>query len=221
MKLLIQAPTRQRPDQFFENVQAALDLMTGPPDGFEFNVILDNDDKSMCNPEVIARLCKLPRTAFYFDPPSTKIRACNAHLGPKVFDILVLLSDDMRPVVKGWDDIVRERMLNHFPDTDGVLWFNDGFRGHELNTLCILGRKYYRRFGYIYHPAYKSMWADNEFMEVAAGLKKQKYFRQVIIEHRHPGAGKAKYDDLYRRNDVPMGADGTTFRHRKAAGFPA
>ena len=28
--------------------------------------------------------------------------------------------------------------MAHYPDTDGVLWFNDGYKGNKLNTLCIL-----------------------------------------------------------------------------------
>ena len=64
-------------------------------------------------------------------------------------------------------------MTELYPNTDGVLWFNDGNQGNRLNTLCILGKKYYERFNYIYHPDYTSLWADNEFMDVANLLNKQ------------------------------------------------
>jgi hypothetical protein len=89
----------------------------------------------------------------------------------------------MIPEFSGYDSALRDNMEHYFPDTDGVLWFNDGFQKHNLNTLCILGRKYYQRFGYIYHPAYKSLWCDNEFTVVASLLKKQLYFDKVIIRH--------------------------------------
>jgi hypothetical protein len=69
------------------------------------------------------------------------------------FDILLLASDDMIPIVKGYDRIIRDNMPL---DTDRVLHFNDGHRTDSLNTLCILGKKYYDRFGYIYYPEYKT-----------------------------------------------------------------
>ena len=75
---------------------------------------------------------------------------------------------------------IRQKMIKHFPDTDGVLWFFDGWR-KDLNTLCIIGRKYYERFGYIYHPDYKSFWCDAEFTEVANKLKKQVLLLLVAI----------------------------------------
>ena len=67
----------------------------------------------------------------------------------------------MIPEIKGFDSIIRNEMQKLFPDTDGILWFFDGWR-KDLNTLCILGRKYYDRFGYIYHPDYNSFWSDAE-----------------------------------------------------------
>ena len=58
----------------------------------------------------------------------------------------------MVPLVNGYDTVIKEKMTLHYADTDGVLWFNDGHQEKKLNTLCILGKKYYDRFGYIYHP---------------------------------------------------------------------
>jgi hypothetical protein len=85
-------------------------------------------------------------------------------------------------------------MTEHYPDTDGVLWFNDGYQGNRLNTLCILGKKYYDRFNYIYHPDYISVWCDNEFMDVANLLGKQIYFDDIIIRHEHPDWGFGSRD---------------------------
>jgi hypothetical protein len=101
----------------------------------------------------------------------------------------------MTPIVKGYDNIIRNNMKTHYPDTDGVLWFNDGYQGQNLNTLCILGRKYYQRFGYIYCPEYKSLWCDNEFMDQANLLGRQIYFHETIIKHEHPANNRGIYKD--------------------------
>ena len=97
--------------------------------------------------------------------------AINADIPTTAWDILVLISDDMIPEIKSFDQIIRSKMKEHYPDTDGVLWFFDGWR-EDLNTLCILGRKYYDRFGYIYHPSYESFWSDAEFTEVGTNRRR-------------------------------------------------
>jgi hypothetical protein len=72
------------------------------------------------------------------------------------WDILVVMSDDMVCVTHGWDDIIRQDMNENFPDTDGVLHYNDGNQKANVMTMSIIGRKYYKRDGYIYNPEYQS-----------------------------------------------------------------
>ncbi len=110
-------------------------------------------------------------------------------------------------------------MIQYYPDTDGVLWFNDGFQKDRLNTLSILGKKYYDRFGYIYHPSYKSLWCDNEFTEVATKLGKQTYFEQIIIKHEHPLWTKEKPDTVLIENDKYDPEDRANFERRKKEGL--
>ena len=80
-----------------------------------------------------------------------------------------------------------------------------------------MGRKLYERFGYIYHPAYKSFFCDNEFTEQVRKMKKVIYLPQVIIKHEWKGN---KGDDLYRRNTKMAGVDQKTYNKRKALGYP-
>ena len=56
------------------------------------------------------------------------------------WDICVVASDDMIPQVRGWDEELIEKMPK---DLDHVLFYNDGYCGRKLNTMCIFGRKYY------------------------------------------------------------------------------
>ena len=125
----------------------------------------------------------------------------------------------MVPQVKGYDKIISEKMCDYYPNTDGVLWFNDGFAQNRLNTLCILGKKYYKRFNYIYYPEYKSTWCDNEFMEVANSLNKQTYFDEVIIKHEHPDWGFGHYDNIHSKNQNDFVYDKTMYESRKNNNF--
>ena len=135
------------------------------------------------------------------------------------FDIVLLASDDMVPQIKGFDTIIKEKMLSNYPDTDGVLWFNDGYKGDTLNTLCILGKKYYDRFNYIYNPEYKSVWCDNEFMDVSKLLNKVTYFDITIIRHEHPDWGFGSNDSIHMSNIKNESNDRITYERRKKINF--
>ena len=184
---------------------------------------LDEDDITMNNESVIKKLNSYPNMNYIFGDSDSKISAVNRDLTEfkEDWDILVLLSDDMVPVHLGFDEIIRSCFNKYFPDFDGVTWFNDGFQKNKLNTLCILGKKYYKRFNYIYHPSYKSLFCDNEFTYVANALGKQKYFDTIIIEHRHFSIGnnRNRYDQLYIRNDSLMNLDGQNFKLRSQKNF--
>tara|TARA_R110000765_G_scaffold279134_1_gene376791 strand:- start:8993 stop:9520 length:528 start_codon:yes stop_codon:yes gene_type:complete len=157
-------------------------------------------------------------TLLYGDNKS-KIQAINNDMGDIDFDIVLLASDDMIPQIKGYDTIIKNKMEEFYPDTDGVLWFDDGNRGDGLNTLCILGKKYYDRFGYIYHPEYKSLWCDNEFMDVSKKLNKVKYINQVIIKHEHPDCGYGDRDVIHKENYVNDSHDRDVYNKRKKINF--
>jgi hypothetical protein len=105
-------------------------------------------------------------------------------------------------------------------DLDRVLFFNDGYLGRKLNTMCIMGRKYYERFGYIYHPSYQSLWCDNEFMIVADKLDKQDYFDLCLFKHEHFSTNQAvKCDALMNHNQKFYHSDKRNFDKRQANNF--
>ena len=150
----------------------------------------------------------------------SKIHAVNRDIDKiKDWDIVLLASDDMIPQVKGYDQIIIQKMKENYPDSDGVLWFNDGYQGDKLNTLCILGKKYFDRFKYIYFPEYKSTWCDNEFMSVANLLGKQTYFDEIIIKHEHPYWGFGGQDDIHTKNFKDLNHDMEIFNKRKQINF--
>ena len=217
MHILIKFPSRSRPDAlrttFLKYIQFAEDTSK-----ISFLVSLDEDDQTVTRSLQIFLKKVHPSTTVVVGRSCGKIGAINRDmdLAPP-FDILLLASDDMIPIVKGYDRIIR----NNMPiDTDMVLHFNDGHRADSLNTLCILGKKYYDRFGYIYYPEYKSEYCDNEFTDVARALNKQVYFSEVIIKHEHPLWTGAAKDELYTKNDKYISADKELYLKRQLAKFP-
>ena len=235
-RLLVKFPTRGRPDKFF-TVLDRYYYGAKRKDLTSFLVTCDLDDASMYNDAVRQKLQGYKNLAVIYGNSKSKIEAVNADMirAPE-YDIILLASDDMVPEEKGYDEIIRQKMTDLYPDTDGVLWFFDGYR-RDFNTLCILGKKYFERFGYIYHPSYKSFWCDNEFTDVANQLGKQTFIDKVIIRHIHPDwiqrdqitakmyenihkTGGTGIDQTFMKNLPFEQLDARNYKQRKDLGFP-
>ena len=223
MRILLKCPTRSRPQKIMSTLTQYMKL-ANHPEQLGIVVSCDETDTTMSRnlvQEEIHRILK--NTAFhkiFTSPNRSKIEACNANMNEIEWewDIVVLVSDDMIPQIQGYDDVIRNHMMAKFPDTDGILWCNDGTQSEKLNTLSILGRKMYQRFGYIYNPEYKSLFCDTEFTDLCKGDLKEKctYIPYCIIRHEHPGTGFAQnMDSLYQHNQKFWNEDMYTYIRRK------
>ena len=130
------------------------------------------------------------------------------------WDILVNMSDDMVFTQNGFDDIIRAE----FDNLEQCLHFPDG-NTTAIITMSILGRKFYDRFGYVYHPDYVSLFCDNETTEVAKILGCYKFINKNIFSHLHPAWAKAASDEQYRHTESFWGVDEATYNRRKANNF--
>ncbi len=219
MKLLIKFPTRNRKNKFFKVLREYQNLCEDLNNTY-FLITLDNDDESMNPSDVEDIFNTFKNVKVIYGTSNSKIHAVNRDIElVNDWDIVLVASDDMTPKVKGYDNIIRNKMKEFYSDTDGILWFNDGFQGEKLNTLCVLGKKYYERFNYIYHPDYKSCWSDNEFMEVGKILKKQTYIDSVIIKHEHPDWGYGNRDQIHTNNINDYQYDLGVYNRRKEINF--
>ena len=186
-----------------------------------FLISIDENDVSMNNETVLNAIKTYPNIQVEIGHSKSKIDAVNRDLEKILFqwDILLLASDDMFPIENGYDDIIRNDMKKYFSDLDGVLWYNDGHQKDKLNTLCILGKKYFEKFNYIYYPEYKSGYCDNEFTKVSKMLNKVKYFDKVIIEHQHPDWGYGQNDIIHSENYKNLSFDRNLFEFREKNNF--
>jgi hypothetical protein len=216
--LLIKFPTRARPEKFFTVLEKYRAMLSGKHSVF-FLITCDISDITMNNDAVRSRIAQMNNVAVYFGESANKIAAVNMDMDKAPpFSVLLLASDDMIPMVQGYDDVICSEMAARYPDTDGVLWFFDG-HNRNTDTLAILGKKFYDRFGYIYNPEYVSLWCDDEMVQVSKMLGKLTFIDRVIIEHQHPSFVPIVYDELYRKNDTYATQDEQTFRRRHAIKF--
>lgn len=216
--LLIKIPTRSRPDQFFKMLDTYYEYLSHTIP-FTFLITCDQDDTSMNNESVIEKLQSYPHLVFGFTNCASKVEAYNQDVNNFDFDILLVAADDIVPVVKNFDVIIFNTMKETFPDFDGVLNINDGTIGRLCNTIPILGSRYYKRFGYIYHPSYKALVCDVELTNVSKILKREKVIDQVLMKHNHPSWGLAKKDNLYKKNETFHMQDKDVFFQRRVNFF--
>jgi hypothetical protein len=224
MKILVKFPTRSRPEKFLSTLQGYIDNTVGVAT-VDYLITCDSDDPTM-NADVIKRIQDMTdRATINHGSSTSKIHAINRGMAQykEHWDIVVLASDDMICVQHGWDQIIADTMAYHFPDTDGGLWFWDGDHQTRRNGLCtmnIMGRKYYERFGYLYHPSYISLWCDNEYTEVGKRLNKLPFFDQVLFKHVHfsntPGLAP---DELMRKTQSYFKQDMVNYHNRHAKAF--
>jgi hypothetical protein len=217
--ILIKIPTRAREQRFFTVLDQYYSKLSNKLP-VHFVISCDEDDQVMNKDSVRAKFATYKSLSYYFGNSKSKIETCNKDLEKHLdFDILILGSDDMIPLVQDYDLIIAECMMSQFPDYDGVVHFNDGHQGSKLITLPILGRKFYERFGYVYNPAYKSFFCDNELTDVCKILNKVAYYDTVLIKHDHPGITGAFNDALYVKNSAYWDFDKRLYHARKLNNF--
>lgn len=228
MNILLKCPTRSRPQRVLATLSKYVQMALRP-DKIGVAISCDTDDTSMTRNLVQEELHRiLAPTAWhriFFSPNTSKIEACNANMSEIDYpwDIVILVSDDMIPQVRGWDGTIRTHMQSRFPDTNGLLWLNDGCQGEKLNTLCIYGRALYQQLGHIYEPAYKSLYCDTELTDrcTTGDLQdKTLYVPYCLIRHEHPGTGFPQLNDaLYQTNQKYWSTDMNTYIQRKAYAY--
>lgn len=220
---MLKCPTRSRPKKVTATLSSYVRL-ANHPEHLGIAVSCDEDDASMRNVfELDSMIKRCAWSRIFYSPNRSKIQACNANMDEVDWnwDIVVLVSDDMIPQIKGYDDIIRNHMKSRFPDTNGLLWFNDGAQGEKLNTLCIYGREFYKSQGFIYNPEYMSLFCDTELTDQCRKEYANRclYVPYCIIRHEHPGTGYGGMDALYATNQRYWTQDMMTYIRRKAYAY--
>lgn len=181
LKILVKFPTRSRPIKFLSALHAA-HSKAKDNESINYLVSYDFSDGTMSE-SVKNRAREYLNVRLVSGHSRNKIHACNRDIDQAgEWDIVLLLSDDMICETVGWDEVLRKEFSKTL---DLCIHHSDGYAGERLQTMVIFGRKYYDRFGYLYHPSFISLWADNFQMEVAQKLKRYKYFSQILFRHEH------------------------------------
>ncbi len=213
MNILIKFPTRGRPDKFKETLETYLSLQSNKHN-INFICTFDEDDILMNSLDIQTHLNNKTNIKYFYGKSKNKIEAINADMADAIFDILILAADDLYPCVSNYDDIIVEDMKLYHPDNDGCLHYMNPSWEERLDIGCIMTYKYYKRFNFIYHPSYKTIYCDNEYMETAKILGKHKYIQNQIFTHNYVIS-----DPTANKNWIYNTEDENNFNFRKSNNF--
>lgn len=218
-KILFKYPSRGRPGRFFNSLNSIYNNLDDPHN-FLVSCTLDLDDPSMNNDEVIDKINTYKNISIAWGKSISKIDAINRDMPNYNWDILICMSDDMQFNIYGFDTMVRVDILAHFPDMDGLLHYPDQDAKEALATMYIAGKKWWEFRGKnIYHPSYKSLWADNEEQLVAQMMRKYKYCGYQINVHNNPAYGHLERDEMFDEQQGYWSEDEKNFYDRKERHF--
>lgn len=202
MRWLINFATRGRPVFFKKAIDNI--LATIQTEKFQILVTADLDDPTMFSEDMKQWVLSKRRGQIdmILGYSESKIDAINKNVKyAKDWDVLLNMSDDMVFVRQNWDRAM-EISIRHIWgfSFDFFAHFNDGYAKDALATMSVIGRDYYKRDGYVYHPSYKSFSCDAEAYYVAIMRGRHHYFEDELFLHQHPANRPLPSDETYRRN---------------------
>jgi len=223
LKILFKFPCRGRLSSFFRSLNSLNDNIRDRKNYF-ISLTLDEDDKILNNPAVIQKISQYPNTEIRWGLSESKIHAINRSMPDYDWDIVVCWSNDMEAVFFGFDDVIRGESWQKLQemDYDMLLHYPEPDTQEVLNVLYIATKKYYDRFGYIYHPSYKSLWCDNESLCVAKMLGKYHFFgTQGLYVHKNPAYSHSveNRDELFDFQQSLWAVDEANFHERRKINF--
>lgn len=111
------------------------------------------------------------------------------------------MGDDHRPRTVGWD----AAYLAALRRKPGLVYGNDLIQGRNLPTQVAMSAELVRGLGHMAPPTLTHLYVDNYWLQLGRASDRITYLPDVFVEHLHPVAGKAAWDEGYQRvNDQAM-----------------
>jgi len=191
--LVVIVPSRGRPD-------AAVDLATAFVETkATARLIFAVDEDDPTRTHYLAALDAYPATTVHFGPaPSTMVRALNAaaSLYANEARVLGFMGDDHRPRTKHWDAMYLAALDQL---GTGIVYGNDLLQGENIPTQVALTSDIVRAVGQMAPPTLTHLFVDNYWRDLGRAAGCLRYLPDVVVEHMHPIAGKADWDEGHVR----------------------
>jgi hypothetical protein len=138
-----------------------------------------------------------------------------------LYEAVGFMGDDHLPRTAGWDSMILDVLDSLEPR---VVYGNDLLQRANLPTAVFLQSRIITAMGFMAPGIMRHLYLDNFWKELGERLNGLRYLDDVIIEHLHPVAGKAEWDERYRAvNDASVDTHDRDawLRYRDGVGFAA
>lgn len=199
-ELAVITPSRGRPELLAAMLEAVYATAAGD---VRVLVGIDDDDES----DYAGPLLGKEYDATVYGGGRRSLSGWTNHLaeqalaGPRPPRYLASLGDDHRPRTRGWDRTLIEAI--EALDGPGFAYGNDLYQGPRLPTAWVASADAVRALGWMTLPACEHMYVDTAVLALGQAADRIVYRPDVVIEHLHPLAGKAAWDDSYRETNAP------------------
>lgn len=186
--LVIFVPSRGRP----QNIEDLLFSLQETKTASELIVIVDDDDETL--DQYIELGCKIMMIAKQGKGMAKPLNFA-ANIFKDDYRHFAFIGDDHRPRTEYWD----QKLINALDEVGtGIAYGDDLLQGENLPTAVAMSGDIVRALGGMVPPGFIHLYLDNFWMQLGKDLKSFIYLPDVIIEHLHPVAGKAEWDENYR-----------------------
>lgn len=110
------------------------------------------------------------------------------------YKYFTFVGDDHRPRTADWD----AKLIEALQQAPSLAYGNDLLQGKRLPTMVSMTSDIVKALDGMVPPNMKHLYLDNFWKKLGEDLGSLTYLEDVIIEHMHPVAGKAEWDEGYR-----------------------
>ena len=181
---LVILPTRSRPD----SAERCINALKEHSVKSDFVIAID-DDQSDLYP-------RLEGVTYEVNPRLRMNGTLNlvANKYADKYETIYFLGDDHLVHTPKWDEYLSDAIAKK---GFGLAYGNDLLQRQSLATAVMMSTNIIRAVGYMAPPKLVHLYMDNYWMILGSRLGSLWYFDKVIIEHLHPVAGKAQWDEGY------------------------
>ena len=191
--LVVLVPSRNRPGSIAELIKSFDETETES----DLIVIVDDDEPQM--DEYLLLGCDVLMVQKQGKGMAKPLNFA-ANLYADKYRHFAFLGDDHRPRTKNWD----VEFINKLDELGtGLVYGNDLLQGENLTTAVAMTGNIVKKLGGMVPQNMIHLYLDNFWMTLGKDLNALAYMPEVILEHLHPVAGKAEWDEQYREVNAP------------------
>jgi hypothetical protein len=186
--LVVIVPSRGRPDAARELAKAFEETCTADT---QLVLAVDDDDPQ--------RNKYLGNFITYAAPNRNMVEALNRAVQFALVQQPVavgFMGDDHRPRTESWDKQYLEALREL---GTGLVYGNDLLQGERLPTQVAMTVDIVRTLGWMAPPTLTHLYVDDFWSALGKAVDRIRYLPDVVVEHVHPIAHKAEWDEGYAR----------------------